>query len=886
MIQPLPLALALALPALLPQDRDPATWERLAGRFDTNADGRITRDEFPRRAFFFRRLDADRDGMLTPADFGIEEAPSAGMEEGPTAQDPEGLALFEAEIRPIFEESCWECHGAELRRPRGGLRMHTREALLAGGSLGPALRPGDPEGSPLVEAVRYLDDETGMPPEGPLAADQVEAIERWVELGAPWPTGPDRYADESDWAESGIDLEAGREWWSFRPVERPEVPTPEDAAWGLSPVDAFLRVEMEEAGVRPVGDAARSAWLRRVTFDLTGLPPTPEELEAFVADRTPEAAERVVDRLLASPRYAERWGRHWLDVARYAESSGRDSNVVYPHAWRYRDYVLDAFDRDVPYDRFLMEQLAGDLLPAETVDDKARLAIATGYLAIGPKSHNTRETRQFFVDVVDEQIDAISQGMLGLTVACARCHDHKFDPIPTEDYYALAGILGSSRTHFGTYEGPGVLRTSDLIALPAAADLGPGPEMPEILRRFYERRESTLDRQLDEAMESMGSMEESADERQVRRRQRLQRTGRAMIEDLLARFDEDGRERPDERYAMGASEGMGRDLRVLRRGEPSEPGPFVARGFPQVLTGGGPVPIEEGSGRLELARWIASPENPLTARVWVNRVWSHLFGAGLVPSADNFGTTGHPPTHPELLDWLASTFVEEDGWSTKALVRRLVLSRAYRLEADGDPRNERVDPEARLLWRMPARRLEAEAIRDAMLFTAGTLELERPAGSPLAAFEGQLRNEALLERLTEELACRSVYLPVLRDRVPPALECFDAADPSFVTGDREVTVAASQALHLMNDEQVMRTADSFARRLLREERRDEDRIRRAFLLTLSREPSSREVAIVKGFLREFTAIAERDDELGRRSGAAWSAFVQSLFQSAEFRYRG
>jgi len=430
-----------------------------------------------------------------------------------------------------------------------------------------------------------------------------------------------------------------------------------------------------------------------------------------------------------------------------------------------------------------------------------------------------------------------------------------------------------------------VKRTSDLIHLPARADLGEGPELPEILRRFYERRQATVERDMADSMEEM-SMEDSDEARQQRIRQRRRRTANNMLEDLLERFDEDGREEPDERYAMGLSEGPGRDQRVLRRGEPGEPGPFVARGFPQVLTDGTPVVIEDGSGRMELARWIASPENPLTARVWVNRVWSHLFGTGIVPSPDNFGTTGEPPTHPELLDWLASTFVEEDGWSTKSLVRRIVLSRAYRLEAKGSSRGERVDPGITLLWRMPARRLEAEAIRDAMLFTAGTLELEPPAGSPIAVLEGQIRNEAMLERLVGDLKCRSVYLPVLRDRMPSGLECFDAADPSFVSSGREETVAASQALHLMNDEEVMRTADSFARRIMREERRDADRIRLAFQLTLTREPSSRELALVKGFLREFTLLAEREDELGRQSGAAWSAFLQSLFQSAEFRYRG
>ena len=878
---PFALGVLLLAPLVTAQDRD-VDWGRLSQRFDRNGDGEVTRDEFDRpRAFRF--LDKNKDGVLSRADFdeGEEEAGEemSGAPDAPPSA--EGLALYESDVLPILESSCYDCHAETSKRVKGGLKLDSRAALLEGGHSGPAIVPGDPDASLFMEAVHYGDPDFAMPPDGKLDEADLAALAQWIELGAPFPSTGDEVPALPTKDETTIDIEAGRQWWAFRPVTRPEVPTPADADWVWSEVDAFLKLRMEQAGVTPVGDADKASWLRRVTFDLTGLPPTPAELEAFLVDDAAESYAAVVERLLASPRYAERWGRHWLDVARYAESSGKDSNVVYPHAWRYRDWVIDAFEADLPYDQFLSQQLAGDLLPASSDDERAAQQIATGYLAIGPKSHNTRNPVQFTVDMVDEQIDAISRGMLGVTLACARCHDHKFDPIPIEDYYAMAGILGSTETLYGTHRSLGNLRAAELVELPLEARVPNGPQMPSELRRLFERRQEGLERGLANATSDVEDLEPAE-----RLRVRNQLDTLETLEDLLSRFGEDGEALASNRLAMGAREGRGRDARVLERGELEEAGARVARGFPQVLTDEAPS-IGRGSGRRELAQWIASEDNPLTARVWVNRVWVNLFGQGIVASEDNFGKSGLLPTHPELLDWMASEFMAQ-GWSTKTLVRELVLSHAYRLSTEGHKGNERLDPEASLLWHMPPRRLEAEALRDAILFAAGTLELRRPVGSPIGVVEGQPRREGILESLIEDNQSRSVYLPILRDKVPHALECFDAADPSFVTGEREETVVATQALFLMNDEGVMAASDALARRLQGAADNDRDRIELAFQLTLGRDPTSSERSAVRDFLRDFAKIVDQEGGRRRRSGEdqAWSAFAQSLFQSAEFRYRG
>lgn len=898
----------------LPQQERGRSLQRLIARFDENLDGKISRDEFPRGARSFRRFDRNGDGFLSEEDMepskAQDAAPAAPVERRPPTD--EEVEFFETRVRPVLAESCYSCHAETSPRIRARLKVDSLHGLLEGGVSGPALVPGDVEGSALIEAVRYEDPTFAMPPSEKLEEDQIRDLERWVAMGAPWPEGPEpsmtmvsvRDSAGGESLEREIDLEEAREFWAFQPVRRPEAPESSKDRWSWSDIDRFLHADMQERGVRPVGDADRETWLRRVTFDLTGLPPTPEEQAAFAADRSSGAHEKVVDRLLASEAYGERFGRHWLDVARFAESSGRESNVLYPHAWRYRDFVIDAMNDDLPFDEFLVKQLAGDLLEADGPDERAENLVATGYLAVGPKSHSSRDPREFALNLVDEQIDAMSQGMLGMTISCARCHDHKFDPFPIEDYYALAGIFLSTETRFGTHVGARNNHASDLHELPTAADVVNGPRLEPDMRRLLER---ALQRTEPEPMAPMsgGRMRRSemdADARAAARRARIQRQQHTMLDELLSRFGEDGEPLASNRLAMGAADGTARDVAVLRRGELSQPGAVVERGIPSVFPESETLALGEGSGRLELARWVASDDNPLTARVWVNRVWLHLFGAGIVRTPDNFGAGGQRPDHPELLDWLAAEFVAS-GWSTKALVKQITLSHAYRLDSAHDRGNHRVDPDVVSLWRMPERRLEAEAIRDAMLQATGQLDRRRPAGSRIGVTEGALQREALAELLTDEQPVRSVYLPSPRGFAVDSLDVFDAPDASVVAGDRDETSVATQALFMMNNEDVLRAADALAGELLAFEGTERERIERAYRLTLGRKPTSSEAQAISRFLREYERMSpEPERETGRRrwrarrdreeapalavqppERAAWSALAQSLFQTAEFR---
>jgi len=898
-------SLALAVAA---QERDRGqAWQAVLRRLDADLDGQISLPEFNRGENAFRRLDRDRDGYVTEAEFTRaaggtrpKTEPEAAPREPERAATAEELAFFESKIRPVLVAQCYECHSSSAKKVKGGLRVDSREALLAGGTSGPAIAVGDADDSLLVRALRWTDEDLQMPPKTALEADAVRDFERWVGMGAPWPGA----STAKSAPKSTIDFEKAREFWAFQAPVAVPAPETKDAQWAWSEIDRHLLAAMEAKGVAPVGDADKRAWLRRVTFDLTGLPPTPAELEAFEKDASPAAFEVAVDRLLASSAFGERWGRHWLDVARYAESSGKDTNVVYPHAWRYRDWVIEAFNADQPYDEFLRAQIAGDLLPADDDDERAANLIATGYLALGTKSHNARDRRQFALDVADEQIDTLSQGVLGLTVSCARCHDHKFDPLPIDDYYALAGIFLSTETRYGTYRGPGNNHPSQLVELPKSADVPNGPTMSATLRTFLERARDNFARVAEAGMESNRTGEAGERKRPDgvdAFRVKTAREQTAMLDALLARFDASGGALPANRLAMGVTEGRARDIAVLERGELDKPGAVVPRGFPRVIESSAKAAIGRGSGRKELADWIADESNPLTARVWVNRVWLHLFGAGLVRTPDNFGSSGQRPDHPALLDHLALRFVES-GWSTKELVREIVLTHAYRLASTDDPAHAKIDPEIVTLWRMPERRLEAEAIRDAMLAAAGVLETKPPVGSPVGAVEGQLQREELIAQVQRDRPVRSVYLPILRDHLPGALEVFDAPDAAFVAGDREETNVATQALYLMNDEDVLRIADAFADRLLEIEGGDDQRIARAFELAYGRKPSQKEREAVKHFLDDFAKLTAKDVRAPERRGgrrdrpatqpaadprrAAWSAFAQTLFQSAEFRYLG
>jgi hypothetical protein len=666
-----------------------------------------------------------------------------------------------------------------------------------------------------------------------------------------------------------IDIEKGRHFWSFQPPTRTPAPAVKDAAWPRSDIDRFLLAALEEKGLKPVADADPRTLLRRLTFDLIGLPPTPDEVEEFVKDfaaAPQKALEKAVDRLLAAPQFGERWGRHWLDVARYAESSGRSANFAYPHAWRYRDYVIAAFNQDKPYDQFIREQIAGDLLPAKDDREKAEFLIATGFLAIGPKTHDERSRPQFMMDVADEQIDTTFQAFQALTVACARCHDHKFDPIPQKDYYALAGIFRSTETCYGTLRLLQSNHPSALVTLPRDA----GVVIP--LDPLKADGRAAIEKQIDDVRDQMGKLTgQNVFIRRIFLSNRI-----SLLRSQLALYETDGTPKP---LTMGVREGRPADSQLYVRGELSQPGETVRRGFPEVLATQQPV-ITQGSGRRALADWIASKDNPLTARVMANRVWLHLIGRGLVPTPDNFGASGLPVSHPDLLDHLALSFVD-NGWSVKKLIRTIVLSRVYRLSSQFDDKNFETDPDNVLVWRMPKRRLEAEALRDTMLALAGRLDLTPPKGSSVQrGGEGNVsfrfRGGPGGDTVTSDTH-RTVYLSVIRDGLPEMLTLFDFPDPSLIIGERATTTVPAQSLYLMNNPFVIRQAEALADRLLALDGDDAVRLRRAYALCYARPPSEKELQSARQFL----------DDYGRKKSrrSTWAPLCQALFASAEFSHR-
>ncbi len=898
------LGAALAVFAAVAGGQPPAL-DAVFKRYDANNDGKLSRAEFEKFAevaprlkgdakaadAVFKQLDAKGNGFVTIDEFKrFAELAGPGMGKGkgflkkgpfaPKGKEPEApkavekaataeeVAFFEKKIRPVLIAKCYECHSAETKKgPKGGLALDTRETLREGGDSGPAIVPGNANRSLMVKALKG-DGVAQMPPKEKLSADVIADFEKWIAMGAADP----RTSGASAKKYEPIDIEKGKKHWAFQLVKKP---TPPKA--NANPIDAFVLAKLDEKQLSPTGPADKRTLLRRVYFDLIGLPPTPEQVEAFVNDTSPNAFEKVVDSLLASPMFGERWGRHWLDVARYAESSGKEQNVVYPHAWRYRDYVIAAFNKDKPYNQFLKEQLAGDLLPAANDDQKAEQLVATGFLAIGPKSHNERNPVQFRLDMADEQIDAMGQGMLGLTVACARCHDHKFDPIPQKDYYAIAGIFTSTETKYGTARVPVAPNAGAIEELPAKANVPAGVTLSKF---ELDQRKTQLDALKKQRDDAIG---EARKDGQVSIRLVVLGVQIGVLERTVANYNSDGTPR---KLAMTVGERViPRDSPVYTRGEPDKPGEVVARGFLQVLTTGQPTKIRSGSGRKELAEWVVSKDNPLTARVFANRVWLHLFGRGIVPTPDNFGTTGQPPSHPELLDYLAASFVE-NGWSVKKLIRSVVLTQAYQRGSVFDEKNAATDPDNVYLWRMSKRRLDAEAIRDAMYTVAAQLD-EKPAnGSQVSKFEGPVQG---LVRFGLNAAAdtnhRSVYMPILRDNVPEVLELFDFAEPSLVTGSRDDTSVPSQALYLMNNPQVMRLADKTAERLLTKYLSDSERIDAGFRLAFGRPPTPTEAKAAEGFLKAFV---QKEAKGFRRKDAtekaAWAAFAQALFAAAEFRY--
>ncbi len=809
----------------------------------------------------------------------------------PTAEQ---IKFFEEEIRPVLIRECYGCHSKNARLAKSGLRVDTRDAIRRGGKSGPAVVPNDLDSSLLIRAVRYDDVDLQMPPDGKLPAAEIRALEKWVAMGAPDPR--EERAEEPDdkqaspgtahrWSDKDI-AEGKTTHWAYRPIARPDVPKVANADWSHDAIDALLFAKLAEKDLSPAAPADRRTLIRRASLDLTGLPPSEAEIRAFEADPSKDAFAHVVDRLLASPQFGERWGRHWLDVARYAESSGKESNIFYPHAWRYRDYVIAAFNSDKPFDRFLTEQLAGDLLPAKNDAERAELAIATGYLAVGTKSHNARGKPQFQMDLADEQLDATTQGMLGLTVACARCHDHKFDPITQKDYYAVAGIFLSTDTRYGTFDAQGNNHPAELIALPKDAGVSPGPTMPPQMRSLIA---TAAERAQAEAKKSAELIEQARQARlkgqdlPANLQQQVVRARAAAgisrnTESLVSRYDERGEPTDANLVAMGAADRRQMlNARVLDRGELDKAGDVVHRGFVKLVSQGDEPTIAKGSGRLELAQWITDKDNPLTARVWANRVWLHLFGNGIVPTPDNFGMSGQKPTNPALLDHLATRLIA-DGWSTKKLIREIMLSRAYQMSSAFNAQNAERDPDDAYFWRMPKKRLEAEAIRDSMLLAAGTLDLHPRTGSPVAFTEGGARGAAQDRIMTNIVQApdnhRSVYLPIVRDKIPEALDVFDFAETAYVTGQRDTTNVPTQALFLMNSDEIARAADAFAKRVLdatdgkdeKSNAKDVDRINAAFALAFGRKPAPSEVIACREFLADFSKAVAHDG--GAKASAA------------------
>ena len=646
---------------------------------------------------------------------------------------PDQLKFFETKIRPVLIKECYGCHSNKSGNVRGGLRLDTKELTYIGGSSGPAIVPGDLQESLLYNAIIHED--YVMPPKRKLSTSVIEDFRKWIEMGAPDPR--ETKVAEIQTTISEEDIEHAREsFWAYKQPVAHEPPQNENTAWARTNIDRFVLEKLEQSQLQPTGDAEAYKVLRRLCFDLVGLPPTPEQIQYFTKKwkLNPDAAvKHVVDSLLTKKQFGERWGRHWLDVARYAESTGREVNMTYPHAWRYRDYVIDSFNQDKPYDQFVQEQIAGDLMPVKTDEKWAENLVATTFLAMGPKNVNENNRVQFAADVADEQIDATTRVFLGMSVACARCHDHKFDAIPQADYYALAGVFRNMETYwgippseFGEYATAQSKRNSSLILLPV--------DDPNPFDKSYSKSEleSMKERMVEirkEALETRREAMASGDQQALIRSRLRSVNQTSELTAKLAVVDENGKPRS---YCMGVQEkGAPRNARVLVRGEIDQAAEYVERGFPQVLCSTSVKIDADKSGRLELARWVGSDDNPLAARVMVNRVWQHLIGQGIVTSTENFGVTGQAPSHPELLDYLSIKFVDS-GWSVKSLVREIVTSRVYRMKSTFNERNHDYDPDNALLWRANPRRLDAEAIRDAMLSISGEIDFDRPRGSEVA----------------------------------------------------------------------------------------------------------------------------------------------------------
>ena len=994
---------------------------------------------------------------------------ASGEESETLKTDDEGVKFFQKQIEPILKRRCYECHSHDSGKAKGGLVLDSRSGWQKGGSEGAAITPGKPSESLLMAAVRYESYE--MPPDKKLPAGEIALLEKWIKMGAPDPR------------KSKAPIVDPAKLWALQPISRPDVPTVKQPKWVRDDLDAFILSRLEAEGISPVGDADRYTILRRLTFDLTGLPPTPEEIEAFVNDKSERAYERIVDRLLASPGFGDHWARHWFDLSCYADLADIQGNIIIRNAWRYRDYVINAMNSDKPLDRFIHEQIAGDLLPYESVEQQHEQIIATGYLAIGPWTLQNYIKRQLAADVVDHQIDRIGRMFLAQTLSCARCHDHKFDPVPTADYYALAGIFHSTLTT--SHTGPGVWSEITQVKLPklpgadaefeqlsteinkqqkgfrdelAAIQSGDqkqrfktkvtspqanaltlvsgidanksgqkykvsfaaGPSvwaaaaqataagdglLIQILRKdstvlaWHVHQPDVWSRKRDaqqfkaasftftgdgsgevtlhitasdftgrfggaiddlKIVESDSSdvlfkedfnqcqlggikgkqahtglpvyakslipgwtggginhshivdvsgvsfqlAKEKASKMLTPQNFALQIYSGSPTKSANPRIAEINRElealkqrleesRPGNAQALAVRDvASPKDSPIYRGGDFQNLGDDVPRGFVSTVSVSKDYEIPANtSGRLQLARWLTDSKSPLTSRVLVNRIWHHVFGKGLVRTVDYFGVHGESPSHPELLDFLANRLREDDIWSLKKTIRRMVLSRTYQMASINNVKALNLDPENRLLWRMPRRRLSAESIRDAMLLASGQLDTKRGGASLGLELNGNIRGAGgnvnppnWGEQIPNYIKNRrTVYLPFQRKRPEGELEIlsvFDFPHPNDITGARPSTTVATQALFLLNSPFVKQQAVVLAKRLERSEPKNERaRINRLYRLALSRPADADEVNTALAFLNQ-----NADDLKGNRA-AAWTQLCHAVLGSNGFLFR-
>lgn len=716
--------------------------------------------------------------------------------------------FFEKRIRPVLVKQCAECHTGKT--PDGDFRIDKFADVLKGGMHGPGLVVGKPNDSEIIKRLESSDKDVRMPPDAPLSSEVIADFRRWISDGAVWPTSDglpmagDRAGDKSDAAH-----------WSFQPIRAAKPSQLKDSSWCRTDIDRFIQVKFDEHQLHPVAVADKRTLLRRATLDLTGLPPTPDDIAAFVADETPNAFEKVIDRLLASQAYGERWGRHWLDLARYADTSGDGTDMPVPEARYYRDYVIAAFNRDMPYNQFLTEQIAGDILAKQTPEDARNYEkiIATGYIALSRRYGNSRNAEYDLI--IDDSIDTIGRSVLGLTLGCARCHHHKFDPVTTDDYYGLYGYFNSTLyPHAGTEHQK---ERADFVPISVTND------------------------------------------------------AKLNYESAVAWAVTDKKE------------GVG-DSPILVGGDRGKRGPVVKRGFLSVITPGPATIPENQSGRLELAQWLVSETNPLTARVLVNRLWHYHFGRGLVPTTSSFGKQAPPPSHPELLDWLATEF-RTHGWSLKHLHKTIMLSAVYQLGSEPNADNVKPDEANVYRWRFERQRMDAETLRDAILSVSGVLESGSGGRHPFKPTDKLNYTQSTPFTEVFDHNRRSVYLMSGRLSKHPFIALYDGPDTNKSTDQRFASTVALQALSMMNSPFVREKSTAFAKRLLAASPDNQQRVRLAYELAFGRSVADAELAEVTEYLTSLIAALQSE---GRATDdatvIAWTSFARTLLSSNEFVY--